>query len=607
MNITSWKTKNEWKVSVAFIFLLAILASIHFFQKDLLVQTGDEPRLAYYSYSIAKGEMLKYPVKDYVEETGSVTPPHEIQKEPITLNIHNKLMFMMNSIVAPLMYTPALFFGDDNQSWKLLRTAAFFYFCGGLVFVWFSLRTKFSGKESFWALAFTGLSLPQAAQMSLGNTEQAAIFFLASSIYFLIFRRLSILSIFIGAISMCLVVYCSMRSVLLIGPVAVGFLVRLSRLKDDISIIKGKALFVFLITSILGGIGWVVMQLSFTGTVSGSSILFVNHNSDKTVSWFLHRLFVPILNHRDGILLLFPLFFCSLLGLVNASRKNDLVAQVSLVSLLSYYCLIAMTSQAEGYPGRLTFVLFELFSIGLAFYIRDFKNIASHTLLILGASVSLFLVYMHLNSPALLVQNRQFGLFQQMILEKTKIIDFGKYVIWDEYSIWTTPAIPVFESEAWGIGYKVVGFFFVLGLFFLGSISSRVSTSIRRASTYFAFVLILIGTMTFFVIPIADKSVSITRDSLGSRRSVNLLFDKAIGNKIIITFGQIPFWNPPEYPLLFSVVVVMEDGTTAVLNKRSMPEIRLAVPNKIRSITISSESTNAAWNNLPIKTYVPIV
>lgn len=95
---------NKFGGHVVFFCLLLALAIIHFYQKNTLAYTGDEPRFSYYSYSISKGEMLKYPIKDFMKETGSISPSHAIKDAPITLNIFNKNMFMMNSILAPLSY-----------------------------------------------------------------------------------------------------------------------------------------------------------------------------------------------------------------------------------------------------------------------------------------------------------------------------------------------------------------------------------------------------------------------------------------------------------------------------------------------------------------------
>ncbi len=448
---------KKYSGHILFFCLLMVLTVIHFQQKNLLAYTGDEPRFTYYSYSIIKGEMLKYPIEKFVQETGSITPAHKIIYASITLNIFNKNMFMMNSIVAPLLYAPALFFGKAHKAWELLRTAAFFYYCGALLFIWLSLKIKFSTKESFLALAITTLAAPQMVQMSLGNTEQVAIFFLAAALYFLIFRQINIFSIIIGALSMCLIVLSSMRSIPLAGFVAVGFLARIGLMPTEIGFNKQKALFTFFLISVMGALGWMILQLSFTGTIAGSSLL--NETlTGKPAIWFLHRLFVPMLNHRDGIFLLFPLVFASFLGLLNAAWKRDLIALLSLSAWLAYYFLISLTSQSEGYPGRLQFVLVEFFIIGLAFYIRDFKNVASRGILILGVIVSSIVVYMHLHAPAVLVMNREFGLFQQMILEKTHVLDFGRYIIWDQHSIWTVPTPPLFLSDAWHIGYEVFSF-----------------------------------------------------------------------------------------------------------------------------------------------------
>lgn len=590
--------------NILFVCLLLILSIVHFYQKSLLAYTGDEPRFAYYAYSIVKGETLKYPTEKFEQETGSPNPSHTlVPNTPITLNLFNKNMFMMNSITAPLLYAPALFLGKDYKSWELLRTAAFLYYCGALIFIWLSLKTIFSTKESLVALAITTLSLPQLAQMSLGNTEQAAIFFLASTFYFLIFRRqINVFSIVIGTISMCLIAFASMRCMPFVVFLAAGFLIRLWRMTPEHNIDKCKIFFIFLTIGFVGGFGWAAMQLSFTGTLTGSSLL--NETlADKSLLWFLHRLYVPMLHHRDGIFLLFPLVFASFLGLINAARKQELIAWISLSAWLSYYFLISLTSQSEGYAGRLQFVLIEFFIIGLAFYIRDFRNSAAIGILIIGFIISSIMVFGHLVHPPALVENREFGLFQQILLKKTHILDFGQYLIWDKHSRASPSMMPLFLSETWKIGFKVFFFLSVVGGLLLISISNRCKLKIRTFSRWCALLLTIAGTYSLLVVPVPQQSVSITRTFVDEQSSLKLTFNKPIHGKITITFGPHPFWHSPECPSFFLVKTQTENGISAQYQKRSMPEIRMSGLKNVKSITINGDSANSPWNAGIIEVY----
>jgi hypothetical protein len=585
--------------------LILILATVHFYQKNLLSYSGDEPRFTYYSYSIVKGEMLKYPIDKFMQETDSVNPSHEIATTPVTLNIFNKTMFMMNSIISPLMYAPALFFGKALHAWELLRTAAFLYYCSALVFMWLSLKTLCSTKESLLALALTTLSLPQLAQMSLGNTEQAAIFFLAAALYLLIFRRITIPSIIIGSLSMCLCVWSSMRSMPLVGSVAIGFLMRIGMMSTEMGLNKRKNIFIFLAISFIGGIGWVLLQTSFTGTLAGSSSLNETFN-DKPITWFLYRPFVLMLHHKEGIFLLFPLLFASFLGLINAARQRELVAWISITACVLYYGLIMLTSQNEGYPGRLQFVLIEFFMLGLAFYIRDFKNVAARGLLVLGAIVSSIEIFVHLMSPAALLQNRQFGYFQQTILNRMHL-DFGQYLIWDQHSVWTTTNIPLFLPDAWHIIYQVSFLLTALGFLLLVSISTQYSRRIRKASGAGTFFLVLIGLFSLVVSPVQSQRFTQTNSFIDGYGSTKITFNKPIGNKATITLGLEPFWMPPEFPSFFSVLVETDNGKVVQYQKRSQPEVRLAVSGHIKAITINGDKSNTEWNKTKVHVYIPFL
>ncbi len=594
---------KQYVSHILFICLLLVLAGFHFHQKNYLDYSGDEPRFTYYSYSLIRSELLKYPIAQFMKETGSVNPGHSINSAPITVNIFNKNMFMMNSIVAPLLYSPALFLGKAYKSWQLLRTAAFLYYCGALLFIWFSLRAVFSARESLLALSLTTLSLPQLAQMSLANTEQATIFFLSIAFYFLIFRKITYVSTIIGTISMCLVIWASMRAMPLAGGVAAGFLARLWMIPTEINYNKFKLLWLFLFVSVVGALGWTVLQLSFTGTISGSSLL--NQTLiDKPPMWFLHRLFVPMLNHKNGILMLFPLVFAALLGFVNAVGKRDKVMTVLLIACLGYYFLIAMTDQSEGYVARLQFVLVEFFIIGLAFFIRNFKSIAATVLLILGATTSLVGDIVHYFYLDDLMENRQFGFFQQHILQKTHILDFGQYLIWDQYS--APQGTPLFLSDSWNIGYRVFIFLMILGFLLLLSASKRYGVRVMIFSIYASLLLIIFAAASLFVVQVPKQEVLISKSfSARGEGEVELAFKTPLERKSIIDFGSYPFWQLPEFPSFFSITIKRKDGSLVQYQARSMPQLRVPNFGEVQSITVKGDKTQVPWSLIvPINVYV---
>ncbi|MBV8802722.1 MAG: hypothetical protein JO131_07180 [Gammaproteobacteria bacterium] len=602
MNIVIKKYVGE----LLFLSLLLFLAIIHFYQKNLLAYTGDEPRFTYYSYSIIKGSPLKYPINKFKEETESIDPSHTIYDAPITINIFNKTMFMMNSIVAPLLYSPALFF-KHYHAWLQLRTAAFIFYLSSLVFIWLSLKSIFTTKQSILALAITALSLPQLAQMSLANTEQVTLFFITSAFYFLIFRKISPFSIFLGTISLFLIIWSCMRAGAIAAPLGLGFLVRVWwASSNSIQVNKIKYITLFIIIAFLGVAGWVVLQKSFTGTIFGSSIL-TDSLYEKSFAWFIYHLFTPILNHKNGIFLLFPLVFASLLGLINAAKNGETIAWISLIAWICYYFLISLTDQSEGYPGRLQFILIEFFVIGLAFYIRDFKNVGAIFILIAGILFSTVVIYIHLRYPTILIQNREFGLFQQLILEKTSFLDIGKYIIWDEHSSsYPYTKNPLFFKDAWHIIFKISIFCLTLGFLLMISINKRLVTINHAIISSVIFVLVITGFFSFITTPVKVSNFSLESFFTPKQGKIELTFNKPISGFITITFGLYPFWQHPSYPSYFIVSVKKEDGSITQYQKRSIPEIRLSSIKNVKSITIIGDEATENWSILPIKIYTSV-
>jgi len=72
---------KNFKGNMLFVFLILVLTTLHFHQKNLLGYTGDEPRFVYYAYSIVKGKMLKVSNEQFMEgswcQVLSVPQAHE--------------------------------------------------------------------------------------------------------------------------------------------------------------------------------------------------------------------------------------------------------------------------------------------------------------------------------------------------------------------------------------------------------------------------------------------------------------------------------------------------------------------------------------------------